>query len=1229
MMKRRERIEALKRALEERILVIDGAMGTMIQQEELSGEAFKGEVFADHDRSLEGCNDALSMSQPEVIAGIYQRYLEAGADIVETNTFNAQSVSMADYGLEDRCLEMNRAAAKVARKAVQEFEASSEGAQRWVAGAMGPTNQTLSMSPDVERPMYRAIEFDALREAYVEQARGLIEGGVDLLLVETIFDTLNAKACLMAIDEVCEAMGVEVPVMISVTITDQSGRTLSGQTLEAFWISVEHAQPLSVGLNCALGPAEMKPYMEELSRWAPVPVTCYPNAGLPNEFGEYDQDPASMAAILEEFGQAGWLNMVGGCCGTTPAHIEAIAEIARSHAPRTVPEPSEESRFAGLEALKLRGDSNLTMVGERTNVAGSRRFKRLILDEDYETALAVARGQVEGGANLIDVNMDEGMLESAEAMEKFLKLIATEPSISRVPIMIDSSRFEVVEAGLKCVQGKGVVNSISLKEGEEVFREQAKTIKAYGAAVVVMLFDEEGQATTLEHRMGIVDRAYAILVDELGFDAGDVIVDPNVLTVATGMEEHDDYGRGFIEAVEAIKERYPRVLTMGGISNISFSFRGQRTVREAVNSAFLYFAVQAGLDLAIVNAGHLEVFDEIDEELRELVVDVVLNRRDDATERLLEYAQSYEEEEVEESKRAAWREKGVDERLEYALIKGIDDHIEEDVEEARKRHDRALDVIEGPLMEGMGVVGDLFGEGKMFLPQVVKSARAMKKAVSYLLPYMEEESEEADKGKGRGKILLATVRGDVHDIGKNIVSVVLSCNDYEVVDLGVMVPGEEILKRAREEEVDVIGLSGLITPSLDEMEHVATQLEREGFEVPLLIGGATTSRRHTSIKIAPHYSQPTVHVIDASRVAGVVSQLLHPVERLDYIQSNRERQKRDRKIYDRRKSRPMLSLEEARANRRRLEFEEEDRRRPAFLGSRVVDGVSLETLAEYIDWTPFFVAWELRGRYPQVLDDDTYGEAARQVFKEAKAMLERIVEEKWLEPRGVYGFYRAASEGDDILLFEDDERQEVKMRLCTLRQQRKRHGEEQPNQALADFVAPRERQEPDFMGAFAVTAGHGARERIEAFEDEGDDYQAIMFKVLADRLAEAFAEHLHERARADWGYEEMGTYSNEELIDEAYRGIRPAPGYPACPDHTEKAKLWELMDVEERAGMELTESFAMRPPSSVSGWYFSHREARYFRVGDIGRDQVEDYAKRKNMRVAEVERWLSPNLGYD
>ncbi len=1223
------RRSALEEALRDRILVLDGAMGTMIQRLDLQQEDFRGQAFADHPDELEGCNDLLSITQPELIAKIHRQYLQAGADIIETNTFNAQRVSLADYGLQEHSHRINREAARIAREAADEMERTTSGRPRFVAGAMGPTNQTLSMSPDVERPMYRAISFEQLRRAYAEQARGLVEGGVDILLAETVFDTLNLKACLLAMEDVFDEIGRRLPVMISVTVTDRSGRTLSGQILEAFWISVEHANPISVGLNCALGPQQMEPFVEELARRVPVPVSCYPNAGLPNEFGEYDESPQAMAETIQGFAEQGWLNMVGGCCGTTPEHIEAIADVARNFEPRRVPEPMQWSRFSGLEPLILRDDSNFTMVGERTNVAGSRRFRRLIKSEDYETALSVARQQVEAGANILDVNMDEGMLESEQVMRSFLKLIATEPDIARIPIMVDSSRFEVIEAGLQCVQGKAIVNSLSLKDGEEEFRRRARLIRRYGAAVVIMLFDEEGQATTLDHRMRIVDRAHHILTEELGFPERDVIFDPNVLTVATGMKEHDDYARGFIEAVEAIKEKYPAVKTIGGVSNVSFSFRGQPAIREAVNSAFLYHAIQAGLDMGIVNAGHLEVFDEIDAELRELVLHVILNRRDDATERLLEFANRYEADEEEAKKEAQWRGMPVDARLSHALVKGIVEHIGEDVEEARLAHDRPLDVIEGPLMDGMGVVGELFGEGKMFLPQVVKSARAMKKAVGYLLPFMESETDESGKSRGRATIVLATVRGDVHDIGKNIVGVVLGCNDYRVVDLGVMVPGDEILRRADEVEADMIGLSGLITPSLDEMVQVATEMERREMDLPLLIGGATTSRRHTSIKIAPQYSGATVHVIDASRVTGVVSQLLNPVERADFIEQYRQRQKRDRRVYKQRGSRPILSLEEARQKRREVTYEKADRPEPSFVGRRVIDEMPLDELVPYIDWTPFFVAWELRGRYPQVLDHEKYGEAARQVFAEGKAMLQKLVDEKWLTARAVWGFFPAASDGDDIILYEDEDRERRLMRLCMLRQQRKRHGDEQRHHCLSDFIAPVDAELADHLGAFAVTAGHGIEEKLAEFEADHDDYRAIMLKVLADRLAEAFAEALHERVRCQWGYEEEGQWSNEELIDEKYRGIRPAPGYPACPDHTEKSKLWDLLDVRQTTGIELTSSFAMTPTAAVSGWYFAHRQSRYFRVGDIGRDQVVDYARRKEMEVATVERWLAPYLGYD
>lgn len=1218
----------LSELMARKILVLDGAMGTMIQQQNLGEADFRGDEFADHKSDLDGCNDLLVLTQPELIEDIHRQYLEAGADLIETNTFNAQAVSMADYGLEDRCYEINHAAAVVARRAADAIEAKDESRPRFVLGAMGPTNQTLSMSPDVDRPMYRAIEFEALCDAYREQARGLIDGGVDAILAETVFDTLNLKACLIAIEDAFEATGTRLPLMISVTITDRSGRTLSGQTLEAFWISVAHAEPLSVGLNCALGAELMRPFVEEFARRVPLPISVYPNAGLPNEFGEYDETPAEMAAILDEFGAAGWLNIVGGCCGTTPDHIAAIADVAASHSPREVPAPIQWSQFSGLEPLTIRDDSNFTMVGERTNVAGSRKFRRLIKSEDYETALTVARDQVEGGANILDVNMDEGMLESAQVMSDFLKLIATEPAISKIPIMIDSSRFEVIEAGLKCVQGKAIVNSISLKEGEAAFCEQARLIRRFGAALVVMLFDEEGQATTLEHRMRIVDRAYALLVDEIGFSPQDIIFDPNVLTVATGMEEHNDYARGFIAAVAAIKERYPQVLTIGGISNVSFSFRGQRTVREAVNSAFLYHAIDAGLDMGIVNAGHLEVYDEIDDDLRGLVNDVLLNRRDDATDRLLAYAEDFQEDEQAAAKQARWRSLPVEERLSHALVKGIVDHIEEDVEEARQKLPRALDVIEGPLMDGMGVVGDLFGEGKMFLPQVVKSARAMKKAVAYLLPYMEAEKEAGDKSRGRGTVLLATVRGDVHDIGKNIVGVVLGCNDYRVVDLGVMVPTEEILRRAAEEEVDVIGLSGLITPSLDEMVHVAQEMERRDLDLPLLIGGATTSRRHTAIKIAPEYSGPSVHVLDASRVTKVVGDLLNPAQKARFVEENQTRQARDRKVYAERKTRrPMLPLKKARENRPAITFSADDTAVPRFLGAQVVDDVDLGELAKYIDWTPFFVAWEIRGAYPQVLSSEKYGEAARKLFGEGQAMLEKIVAEKWLSPRGVFGFFPAQADGDDILVYDNEARQNLRHRLCMLRQQRQRHGAEQSNYCLSDFVAPVDSGINDYIGAFAVTAGHGVAEKVAEFDADHDDYAAIMLKVLADRLAEAFAEYLHKEARVAWGYEAPGRFDNDDLIDEKYRGIRPAPGYPACPDHTEKSKLWQLLNVDDSAHISLTESYAMDPGASVSGWYFGHPKARYFRVGDIGADQVEDYARRKDMTVAEVEKWLAPYLG--
>ncbi|RAL22204.1 methionine synthase [Lujinxingia litoralis] len=1217
--------EAIEAALRERILVLDGAMGTMIQRHKLGEEDFRGERFADHPSPLQGNNDLLVLTRPEVIAGIHREYLEAGADIIETNTFNAQRISMADYALEDVCYELNVAAARLARQVADEVSARPGERRRFVAGAVGPTNRALSMSPDVNRPMYRAVSFDAIRQAYAEQIEGLLEGGVDLLLAETVFDTLNLKAFIVAMEEVFAERGERVPLMISVTITDRSGRTLSGQTIEAFWTSVEHARPLSVGINCALGAEEMRPFMGELARQAPVYTSSYPNAGLPNEFGEYEQSAAQMAAIIEEFAQQGWLNVVGGCCGTTPEHIRAIAEKVAPYPARVPVAVSPLTRFSGLEPCVLRPDANFTMVGERTNVTGSRKFARLIRAQDYEEALSVARHQVEGGANILDVNVDDGMLDSVQVMTDFLNLVATEPEISRLPIMIDSSRFEVIEAGLKCVQGKAIVNSISLKEGEEVFRRQAETIRRFGAAVVVMLFDEEGQAVTLAHRRRIAHRAYAIL-REVGFEGRDIIFDANVLTVGTGMAEHDDYAVGFIEGVRAVKAELEGVKTVGGVSNVSFSFRGQNAVREAINAAFLYHAIAAGLDMGIVNAAQIEVYDEIDPELLELVEDMLLNRRPDATERLVDFAENYSADPRRQVAEAQWREGSVEERLKHALIKGIVDYVEEDVAEALQHYPRALDIIEGPLMAGMGVVGDLFGEGKMFLPQVVKSARAMKKAVAYLLPQMEAEKEEG-QAQGRGTIVMATVKGDVHDIGKNIVGVVLGCNNYEVIDLGVMVPAEQILDAVVEHQADMLGLSGLITPSLDEMVHVAREMERRQMSTPLLIGGATTSRRHTSIKIAPEYSGEVVHVVDASRVGAAVGGLLGE-ERESYVAEVRAQQVRDREIYQQRGQRPMLPLAEARARRIPIAFEAADIAEPSFLGVRQIDDLSLEALVPYIDWTPFFVAWEIRGAYPQVLDDERYREIARETFDQGRRMLDEIIADRSLRASAAWGFFPAGAEGDDILLFEDEARTRVRERLCMLRQQRERPGKEQANRCLADYIAPVESGLPDYLGAFAVCAGHGIEELVARYQRDHDDYRAIMVKVLADRLAEAFAEYLHRQAREAWGYGQGEALSNEALIAEQYRGIRPAPGYPACPDHTEKAKLWELLDVERRIGLQLTESFAMWPTAAVSGWYFAHPSARYLRVGDVGKDQIQDYARRKGMSVAEVERWLAPNLGY-
>jgi len=1216
---------ALEDILDDRIMVLDGAMGTMIQQYDLEEEDFRGDRFEDRPGDLEGNNEMLSLTRPEIIEEIHGQYLDAGADIVETNTFSAQRISQADYDTEDLVYEMNVESAKLARRAADAKTEETPDQPRFVAGAIGPTNKTLSMSPDVEEPAFREVDFDAIKEAYAQQVEGLVDGGVDVLLIETIFDTLNAKAAIIACQEVMEEKEVDLPLVISVTITDQSGRTLSGQTIEAFWVSVEHADPLAVGLNCSLGPEDMRSYMESLSGIASTFTSCYPNAGLPNEFGEYDKTPKSMAEELETFAEEGWLNIVGGCCGTTPEHTERIREAVVPHEPREVPEAMEYPRFSGLEPLVYRPNSNFIMVGERTNVMGSRKFRDLIEEEEYRDAISVARDQVEGGANVIDINMDKGLLDSEEAMKTFLRIVATEPDIARVPIMVDSSKFQVLKTGLKNAQGKCIVNSLSLKEGEEEFLEKARYCEKFGAAVVVMGFDEEGQATELDHRLEIAHRTYDLLVEEAGFDPENIIFDPNVLTVATGMAEHRDYAINYLEAVERIGEELPQTLTTGGISNISFSFRGNPIVREAMHSAFLYHATNAGLDSAIVNAGRLTVYRDIDEELRDRIEDVLFNRRDDATERLLELADEYEDQEREEEDDDEWREKPVEDRLEHALVHGIDTYIEEDVEEARQKADQPLHVIEGPLMDGMGVVGDLFGAGEMFLPQVVKSARAMKKGVAYLLPYMEEDSGE--KESTQGTVVLATVKGDVHDIGKNIVSVVLGCNNYNVVDLGVMCAADEIIDRAIDEDADVVGLSGLITPSLDEMVHVAKEMERRDIDVPLLIGGATTSRKHTSVKIAPKYGEPVVHVLDASRVTGVVGSLLNPIKRQDFVEQNEGRQERDRRIHEGDEGRPLLSYEEARENRLELDFAEEDMPEPEFLGKETVRDVAVETLAEYIDWTPFFIAWEMNYPYPQILEHDEYGEQAGELLDDAREMLRRIAKEDRLTAHGVYGFYPANADGDDILLYEDDSREEVRKRLCSLRQQREQHTEGERNLCLTDFVAPESTGLDDYVGGFAVTAGHGIDELRAEFEEAHDDYNKILVTALADRLAEAFAEYLHERARKELGYGE--DLSNHELIDEEYRGIRPAPGYPACPDHTEKEKLWNLLDVAEEVGIELTESFAMDPGASVSGWYFSHPECRYFDVGGLGRDQIESYAERKEMGVEEVERWLMRNLDYE
>ncbi|MBV9454928.1 MAG: methionine synthase [Rubrobacter sp.] len=1228
---RETRISKFRALLKQRIIILDCAMGTMIQRYGLREEDYRAGRFKDYPRELKGNNDLLSITQPQIIRDIHEAVLEVGADILETNTFNSTSISQADYGMEDLVYELNYESARIAREVADGYTEKTPDKPRFVAGALGPTNRTASLSPDVNNPSFRNVTFDELKQAYKEAAKGLVDGGVDLLLIETIFDTLNAKAAIFAITEYLEQENLDIPIMISGTITDASGRTLSGQVTEAFWNSVRHAEPISIGLNCALGSSELRQYIEELSCIADTHVSAYPNAGLPNEFGEYDETPEHMAAEMGEWAENGWLNIVGGCCGTTPEHIKAIAEAVSGNPPREVPEIPRKLRLSGLEATNIGPDSLFVNVGERTNVTGSQRFKDLILSGDYETALEVAQQQVENGAQMIDVNMDEGMLEGEEAMVNFLNLVASEPDISRVPVMIDSSKWSIIEAGLKCIQGKPVVNSISMKEGEEEFIRQAKLLKKYGAAVIVMAFDEEGQADTKEQKVEICTRAYRILTKEVGFPLEDIIFDPNVFAIATGIEEHNNYGVDYIEAVREISRTLPHAKTSGGISNVSFSFRGNNPVREAIHAVFLYHAISAGLTMGIVNAGQLAVYDEIDEELREAVEDVVLNRRDDATERLLELAEKYRDRADGDTQTEAqeWRTWPVEKRLEHALVKGIAEYVVEDTEEARQQYDSPVDVIEGPLMEGMDVVGDLFGSGRMFLPQVVKSARVMKRAVAYLVPFIEEEKTETSKPKGT--VVMATVKGDVHDIGKNIVGVILQCNNFEVIDLGVMVPAAKILETARRKDADIIGLSGLITPSLDEMVHNAKEMQREGFIIPLLIGGATTSQTHTAVKIAPNYDQPTIHVKDASRAVGVVQNLVSERHRTGYAERIAAEYEEVRTKHAGRRSSVMLSpLGKARANRTKIEWEGYTPPKPNVLGVKAFDDYPLEEIRNYIDWTFFFHSWQMKGSYPKIMDDPEKGTEARKLFDDAQALLDRIIAEKWLKARAVIGLFPAnALPNDDIEVYTDESHEEVLKEFHFLRQQRAKPPG-RPNRSLADFVAPKETGLEDYMGFFAVTAGLGADEVSQRFRDEHDDYNAIMVQALADRLSEAFAELMHKRVRKEfWAYAADEHLSNEALIKEEYRGIRPAPGYPACPEHTEKGILWDLLDAEKNSGIKLTESYAMYPPSAVSGFYFSHPHSRYFGVAEIGRDQASDYAERKGMTLEEAEKWLAPNLAYD
>lgn len=1236
-MNKHYRTNLLNNLLAHRILMLDGAMGTMIQSYKLNEEDYRGTRFADFPHDLKGNNDLLTLTQPRIIHEIHTSYLEAGADIIETNTFNSNSASMADYHMQDLVYELNLTGAKLAHEAAQAIEAKTPDKPRFVAGVIGPTTKTASISPDVNDPGFRNITFDKLVIDYTESIRGLIDGGANILLVETIFDTLNAKAALFAIDQYFETYDVRIPIMISATITDASGRTLSGQTPEAFWDSVCHVQPLSVGLNCALGAELMRPYIEELSKVAGVYVSAHPNAGLPNPLAEtgYDESPEYTAKLIKDFAQSGFVNIVGGCCGTTPAHIKAIADVTKEVKPRVIPDIPKKLRLSGLEPLNIGDDSLFVNIGERTNVTGSKAFSRLILNDNFAEALDVARSQVENGAQIIDINMDEAMLDSQKAMVTFLNLIAAEPDISRVPIMLDSSKWSVIEAGLKSVQGKAVINSISLKEGEEEFIKHAKLAKRYGAAVIVMAFDEMGQADTKKRKIEICTRCYQILVDQVFFPPEDIIFDPNIFAVATGIEEHNNYGVDFIEATRVIKQTLPHAKVSGGVSNVSFSFRGQEAVREAIHTAFLYHAIHAGMTMGIVNAGQLGVYSDIPKDLLERVEDVLLNRHSDATERLVEFAENFKGQSKENIEDLSWRNEPVQQRLTHALVKGITTYIVEDTEAARleisTQGGRPIQVIEGPLMNGMNVVGDLFGSGKMFLPQVVKSARVMKQAVAHLLPFIEKEKERSGDLRPKGKIVIATVKGDVHDIGKNIVTVVLQCNNYEVVNMGVMVPCAQILETARREQADIIGLSGLITPSLEEMTHVSREMQREGFTIPLLIGGATTSRVHTAVKIEPHYNNGvTVWVPDASRAVGVCSNLLSQNLREDYVHGIKAEYEKVRTQHKNKKGQaPMLTITAARKNAFKTDWKNYIPPEPDFIGVRSLKNYPLEKILPYIDWTPFFQAWELSGRYPAILKDNIVGETASNLFRDAQTMLKKIIGQKWLSANAVFGLFPANSVNDDIEIYTDKSRTKIAMNYHTLRQQTTKPTG-RFNLCLADYIAPRETGIQDFIGTFAVSTGFGIDARVNAYEDAHDDYNGIILKALADRLAEAFAEHMHSRVRREfWGYAKDETLSNQELISEKYRGIRPAPGYPACPDHTEKGPLFELLRAPENAGIVVTESYAMVPTAAVSGFYFSHPEAKYFAIGKIDKDQVKDYAKRKGWSLKQAEKWLAPVLAYE